>query len=104
MRVIAMSDTIRHVIIHGKVQGVGYRNWTGIVAYRLRLEGWVRNRQDGTVEAVFSGDAATIDRMIAECRRGPPMARVDRIDERDGAAAELGIRNSGEDFSCLPSV
>jgi acylphosphatase len=68
-----------HVRITGRVQGVGYRAWTIDEARRRGLSGWVRNLSDGDVEAVFSGDAATVDDMVAACRRGPFAARVDHV-------------------------
>ncbi len=68
-----------HVRISGRVQGVGYRAWTVDEAQRRGLSGWVRNRADGDVEAVFSGPAATVEDMIAACRRGPFSARVDHV-------------------------
>jgi acylphosphatase len=71
--------TARLVRIRGKVQGVWYRSWTVEQAVRRGLRGWVRNRQDGSVEALFSGEGAAIDEMIAVCRRGPRLARVDSI-------------------------
>jgi acylphosphatase len=66
-----------HVVIFGRVQGVGYRAFVAREAGRHRLEGWVRNCRDGTVEALFKGEAEVIDDMIAVCRRGPSGARVD---------------------------
>lgn len=67
-------------MVGGRVQGVGYRDWTVTEARARGLDGWVRNRPDGTVEAVFAGPGPEVDDMIAACRRGPPAARVDRID------------------------
>ncbi len=64
------------VRIQGKVQGVWYRGWTVDQADRLGLTGWVRNRSDGTVEALFAGPADAVDRMLDACRRGPPSAIV----------------------------
>lgn len=72
-----------HVVISGIVQGVGYRAWTVETARRHGLSGWVRNRRDGSVEAVFAGPADTIDAMLAECRRGPPSADVASVETRD---------------------
>jgi acylphosphatase len=69
----------RLVRIRGKVQGVWYRAWTVKQATRRGLRGWVRNRQDGSVEAFFAGDAAAIEEMIAACRIGPPLAKVASI-------------------------
>ena len=66
--------------ISGRVQGVGYRDWTMRTAERLGLAGWVRNRSDGSVEALIVGDDQTVGRMIESCRRGPPAARVDAVD------------------------
>lgn len=75
-----MSETKSvHVVISGRVQGVFYRGWTEERAGRLGIAGWVRNRSDGTVEAVFSGPGEAVDRLLAECRQGPPAARVDDI-------------------------
>jgi len=68
-----------HVFIDGRVQGVWFRGWTAQQASRLGLSGWVRNLRDGRVEAVFSGDAAQVDTMLALCHSGPPLARVDNI-------------------------
>ena len=66
--------------ISGRVQGVGYRDWTLATARRLGLAGWVRNRGDGSVEALLVGDDQAVGRMIEACRRGPPAARVDNVD------------------------
>lgn len=67
-------------IIHGQVQGVWYRGWTVDEANRRGLDGWVRNRRDGTVEAVFAGDDALVDDILQACWQGPPAARVEHID------------------------
>jgi acylphosphatase len=66
--------------ITGRVQGVGYRDWTITTARRLGLTGWVRNRIDGAVEALIVGEDNAVGEMIDACRRGPPMARVDNVD------------------------
>lgn len=94
----------RHVVIHGRVQGVGYRAWTEVTALERGLEGWVRNRRDGSVEAVFGGPEDDVDAMIAECRRGPPGARVETIDQRAATADEIALRRGDELFSLLRSV
>lgn len=74
-----MSNRAVHVTITGRVQGVWYRGWTVKEATALGLTGWVRNRRDGSVEAVFSGEESLISTMIARCRKGPPLARVDSL-------------------------
>ena len=68
------------VIISGRVQGVGYRAWTISTASKRGLQGWVRNRSDGSVEAVFSGEEETVLAMIESCKDGPVTARVGRIE------------------------
>lgn len=73
-------ERIVRIRVHGKVQGVWYRAWTGEEASELGLDGWVRNRSDGTVEAILAGSNADVIRMLELCRVGPPLARVDRID------------------------
>ena len=81
-----------HILIEGRVQGVGFRAWVDLTARGLGLDGWVRNRRDGGVEAVLSGSPETIDAMVMRCRSGPPGARVDRlvlIDE--GLACDAGF-------------
>ncbi|CAE6085869.1 unnamed protein product [Arabidopsis arenosa] len=69
------SKTVR-VVIKGRVQGVCYRNWTVENAEQLGVKGWVRNRRDGSVEALFSGPPEAVDEMHHRCRRGPPAAMV----------------------------
>ena len=64
------------VVVSGRVQGVWYRGWTVDEALARGLDGWVRNRRDGSVEAVFQGPAAAVAEMVAACHQGPPMARV----------------------------
>ena len=68
-----------HVTITGIVQGVGYRMFVEREAERRALAGWVRNRRDGSVEAVFSGDDAAVAAMLDACRRGPSAGRVDGV-------------------------
>ncbi len=94
----------RHVIIRGRVQGVGYRAWTEISAIERGLEGWVRNRRDGSVEAVFGGTEHDVAEMIARCRRGPPGARVEAIDQREARPDEIALRRGDELFSVLGSA
>jgi acylphosphatase len=95
---------IRHVLIRGRVQGVAYRAWTQMTALDLGLEGWVRNRRGGDVEALFKGPAEAVASMIDACRHGPPGARVDDIMEREGSPAEMTVRRPGERFSVAPTA
>ena len=74
-----------HVIIAGRVQGVGFRAWAKSTATKKGLNGWVRNRTDGTVEAVFSGKAAHIDAMLTACKDGPLASRVQEVVAKDWA-------------------
>ena len=71
------------IIIYGKVQGVGFRNFVFLHAKKLNIRGYVKNNPDGTVEAVFEGDENNINKMIELCKRGPERARVDKIDIKD---------------------
>lgn len=85
-----MSGTIRRrVVAHGLVQGVSFRETTRETAEAAGVAGWVRNRPDGVVEAVFEGAASAVDELVAHCRVGPPGARVDRIDVVDESPAGL---------------
>lgn len=68
-----------HVLISGKVQGVGYRASTGDAAKLLKLQGWVRNLHDGRVEAIFEGSADRVEEIIRWCHQGPPTAIVDQV-------------------------
>ncbi|XP_047156320.1 acylphosphatase [Vigna umbellata] len=70
------STKTERVVIKGRVQGVFYRNWTIENATQLGLKGWVRNRKDGSVEALFSGNVDAVQEMEQRCRRGPPDALV----------------------------
>jgi acylphosphatase len=89
-----MATRIR---IEGRVQGVGFRAWTARSAAELGLDGWVRNRRDGTVEALLAGDADTVRRMVSACRKGPPMAQVTRLTEEEADAPQ------GRGFRTLPT-
>lgn len=93
-----MSKTQR-VVIEGRVQGVWYRGWTVEQARARGLAGWVRNRRDGTVEALFSGPAAAVDDMIAACRQGPAMARVEAVQ-----ASPADSPSDAGGFRALPTV
>jgi acylphosphatase len=87
-----MTIAVR-VRIRGLVQGVGYRAWAGDEAMALGLRGWVRNRRDRSVEALFIGPRDAVVAMIERCRRGPMLARVDAIAQEDaGDDGEPGFR------------
>ena len=99
-----MSDNIRHVTVRGRVQGVGYRYFVEHEARARGLEGWVRNRRDGSVEAVFAGPAGPVMAMIAACRRGPSSARVQALRDEAANPDMLNLRGAGERFSVLPTI
>ena len=84
----------KHVLICGRVQGVGFRYAMAEEAEQLGATGWVRNRRDGTVEAVIDGEAAAVAALLAWARRGPPAARVTevRIAEAEGSFQRFETR------------
>jgi acylphosphatase len=90
-----MAEKTLRVVIEGRVQGVWFRGWTVEHAHRLGIRGWVRNRRDGQVEALFSGSAEAVDEMISACRGGPPLADVVGITEHPAEAPD------GEGFKAL---
>lgn len=96
----AMTVTLQ-VRIVGRVQGVGYRDGLRSEALRHGVRGWVRNRRDGSVEAVLQGTAAAVDAVVAWARRGPPGARVTDLATAP-ANGELERRYDG--FDWLPSA
>jgi len=91
-----------HLHIHGRVQGVGFRFSLAAEAENLGLQGWVRNCRDGSVEAVVRGSDAACLALSRWARRGPPSARVDRVDERAPGTAELALNPLG--FATLPTA
>ena len=93
--------TIRHVLVRGRVQGVGFRAFVEHEALRRGLEGWVRNCRDGSVEAVFAGESAVVADMIEATRRGPRSSHVETLDQREGTEEELAKRSPGDRFSVL---
>jgi len=75
-----MGENVRaHVIISGRVQGVAFRADTRWAAQRIGVFGWVRNRRDGSVEAVIEGEKPRVEEMLAWCRKGSALARVDDV-------------------------
>lgn len=75
--------------ITGRVQGVAYRDWMVRAARTAGIVGWVRNRADGSVEALVAGPADAVDALIASCRHGPPAARVDNVERSAEQAPDL---------------
>ncbi|HEX7154463.1 MAG TPA: acylphosphatase [Thermoanaerobaculia bacterium] len=71
----------RHIRIHGKVQGVGYRFFATRVARRMGLKGWIQNNRDGTVEALVEGEKKAIDEWLEELKEGPRYAEVVRFEQ-----------------------
>lgn len=80
-----MADSFLSVRVRvvGRVQGVWYRGWTVDQATARGLDGWVRNRRDGSVEALFHGPSSAVAAMVEACRRGPPAARVDALTQSE---------------------
>lgn len=96
------GSTTLHLTIHGHVQGVGFR-WSMCEAARaLGLKGWVRNRRDGTVEAVAVGPSEALTALREWARHGPRGAHVDRVVEREAQTAEIAPAGSG--FVSLPGA
>lgn len=87
----------RHLVISGRVQGVGFRYTMQAEAQRLGAAGWVRNRRDGSVEAQIHGDAETIAALLLWARNGPPGARVDQV------AVEF-VEGEFDRFELLPTL
>jgi acylphosphatase len=86
----------RHVVIYGFVQGVGFRFGVERTATARGVAGWVRNRPDGAVEAVFEGERADVQALVEFCRRGPRGAEVERVDvEEESAEGLAGFRVAG---------
>lgn len=84
-----------HLLISGRVQGVGFRWSMCAAALEHGARGWVRNRRDGRVEAVVDGDEASVAAMLAWARRGPRAARVDHVESRPATAGEVALIGEG---------
>ena len=95
---------IAHVVIRGRVQGVGFRAFVEDVAAEHDLEGWVRNRRDGSVEALFKGREEAVEAVIEQCRTGPPAARVEAVDVDEGSPDLLQQRPKNTRFGVLPGA
>ncbi len=90
-----MPPLTRHLSIHGRVQGIGFRWSLRAEALALGLAGWVRNRRDGSVEALVCGDPEAVEALTAWAYRGPPGARVERVLSDDTPDIEGGENLSG---------
>lgn len=85
-----MAEKTVHAIVEGRVQGVFYRASTQEEAQRIGVNGWVRNRADGSVEVLVTGDADRVDRLIGWLSEGPPMSQVSRVSiEEQGDSASV---------------
>lgn len=73
----------KRLVITGRVQGVGYRNYIEYKARQLNIKGWVRNRSDGSVEAIVQGTPENVEALIQRARRGPPKAAVSSVEVSD---------------------
>ena len=93
-----------HVTIRGRVQGVGFRAFIERQALERGLDGWVRNRRDGSVEAVFAGAATAVEAMLEVCRQGPLGAKVEALDVREEEAAGLIPSSRPAGFYVMPTV
>ena len=98
------GERIVRVTISGRVQGVGYRAWTQIEATLRGVRGWVRNRSNGDVEALFAGPPDAVEALCAACWRGPAHARVDKVDVAQESAAALVDRGAGQGFRQFPTL
>ena len=96
-----MSTVARRVVVHGRVQGVGYRFTMVGVASHAGVQGWVRNRRDGAVEVVVGGSPPAVEALVDRCRKGPPLSKVESIDISDAEVLDLGYRRPLENFSLL---
>jgi acylphosphatase len=76
---MAVKVVQAHIFVEGRVQGVFYRAWIAKSAKKLGIKGWVKNRDDGLVEAIFIGPKPKIEIMLKECRKGPRLAKIKRI-------------------------
>jgi acylphosphatase len=94
--------TIR-ILVRGRVQGVGFRAWVWDEARQRGLEGWVRNRRDGTVEAVLSGPEPAVDALIELCRSGPRTGHMDQVQVAPVDEALIANPGSGR-FEVLPTL
>ncbi len=98
-----MQPRIVHVVIRGRVQGVSFRAWTRHQAQLRGIEGWVRNRRDGAVEALLSGREDAVEAMLDACREGPRTGHVEDVAVSPGDEALIAAPGSGR-FDVLPTA
>jgi len=92
---------IKKLRIRGAVHKIGFRVWCEREALALGLKGWVRNRLDGSVEALVAGEPGAVASMVERCRKGPPLAKIEAVEVEAASALDLGYRRPGENFSLL---
>jgi acylphosphatase len=92
-----MEEKSVHVVVRGRVQGVGYRAWLARCALDLGLKGWVRNRYDGTVEAILLGPASAVEVMLGLCGKGPRFSEVEAVE------VSPVVNEGWPDFSVRPT-
>ena len=96
-----MNRRVVHLLIRGRVQGVGFRAWLQHQAELYGVEGWTRNLRDGAVEAALAGPAEAVRHVVNACREGPRSARIDALDESEPESLEEPI--SAGRFVVLPT-
>lgn len=89
------AEVMRQVVVRGQVHGVGFRASCAARATAAGVSGWVANRADGTVEALFAGPAETVNQLVEWCRHGPPLARVTAVDVTDAPPASTAPTGTG---------
>jgi acylphosphatase len=89
------AEVVRHVVVRGRVHGVGFRASCAARATAASVSGWVANRADGTVEALFAGPAGAVDQLVEWCRHGPPLARVTSVDVTDASPSATALTGTG---------
>ncbi|MEJ0093277.1 MAG: acylphosphatase [Methylocella sp.] len=100
----AEAQRIVRVTIGGLVQGVGYRAWTEDEAQKRGVQGWVRNRSNGDVEALFAGPAQAVEALCELCWRGPPLARVEKVEVEQAEAAAPAEQGAGPGFRQIATI
>lgn len=97
-------NIMKHVVMRGRVQGIGFRAFVENAAQERYLQGWVRNRNDGSVEALLAGRPEAVDAVIKSLHTGPSGARVEAVDVKEGAPAQLEERPRNTRFAVLPNT